>query len=88
MDMGELLAKNPKSFSGCIIDGPRAHTAVELAICRDHRRDVAVFTVNPTFTIQLRAHGTPNCRCRTFLNRLALGKLRGDTAFSLDTERV
>jgi hypothetical protein len=68
--MDELLAKNPQRFSRCFINSPRAHTALGLAICRDQRRDVAVFAVNPTFTSQLRAYGTPSCRCCTLLNTL------------------
>jgi len=51
---GELLAKNPEGFGRCFINGPRAHTAEELAICRDHRRDIAVFAINPALAIQLR----------------------------------
>src|SRR5258708_21724966 len=85
-DRAELLAKNPKSFGRCFINGPRAHPAVKFTICRDHRRNVAVFAVNPTFIIQLRAHSTPNCSCCTLLNILEpLGTLE-DTIFSIDTE--
>ena len=78
--MDELLAKNPQRFSRCFINSPRAHTALGLAICRDQRRDVAVFAVTPTFTSLLRAYGTPSCRCCTLLNTLE--PPRGSLRFS------
>jgi hypothetical protein len=87
----EILTESPKSFGRCGINGPRAHTAVELVICGDHRRDVAVFAINAALTIQLRAHGGPNCGSRALLDslepqrNLAGTRNRDDTIHSIDT---